>query len=404
MRLTVYRWVTCAHTEHIDTSGQRANYYQIRDPENVVVKHEGTPPYDCPACSDPTGDHNAIGTVPVAGAAIIPFVPLIASSEFSDSDSDATVSDGGSHSGVTLDPRVQPFAPRIQALATSASQLDESYEGPLEHIAALDTDELADYDAPALSRFQGAQLAGLFGSLSTNDHATNNTVSQQQTDFSMNHYLEATQQGFQYIDPTGLIVYAPAGFPGPFNQPSTDNSIHVPRGFVAHPSTDIVTYAPNTGAVEPFYLASINPVRYSRGIAPDARPVSQSPHRPVEPSNMNTPTAPRDLRVRPHRSNKPCPENHAACHWHYADWCHKDPGTCPAAREYSANLLSCFLPLLTLEIPVKAIKAAYEAKGGWKGAPDGWNEAHESCILADNPVRCAFHQWIERQRHSHQIV
>ncbi|KAI5276648.1 hypothetical protein E4T47_00327 [Aureobasidium subglaciale] len=441
MQLIVYRWATCAHTEHVDPWGQRADYYQIRDPENIIVKHEGSPPYDCPACSDPTGNHNAIGTVPVAGAAVIPYVyaevllvctlftdpifrPLIADSE-SDSEPDANVSDGGSHDGVTLNPRVQPFAPGVQSLATSANQLNELYDAPLGHVAAIDTSELADYDAPALNPLQEAHLAGLFGSPTTNDHSNNNSVSQQQTghstddsvsqlqianfvndfsfqqqtgfstndsvaqqqtDFSVNDFLGATQQGFQYIDPTGLVAYPPVGLSGPFNQPPPDDSINMPYGFAAHPSTDIITHVPTTGAVGPFEKPATKPVRYGRGKGPDSVSGSffQGPSRPAKQPNMNTPTAPRDLRALPHKSNKPCPESHAACHWHYADWCHKDPGTCSAA--------------------LKAIKAAYEAKGAWKGAPDGWNHAHQNCILADNPQRCPFHQWVERQRHSHQII
>ncbi|KAI5198705.1 hypothetical protein E4T38_07392 [Aureobasidium subglaciale] len=438
MQLIVYRWATCAHTEHVDLWGQRADYYQISDPENIIVKHEGTPPYHCPACSDPTGNHNTIGTVPVAGAAVIPYVyaevllvyklftdpvfrPLVAGSK-SDSESDATVSDGGSHDGVTLNPRVQPFAPGVQSLATSANQLDKLYDEPLGHVAAIDTSELANYDAHALNPLQEARLAGLFGSLTTNDHSNNNNVSQQQTghsiddsvshqqsdnfvndfssqqhtgistndpvtqqqtDFLVNDYLGVTQQVFQHTDPTGLAVYAPIGFPG---DPSTDNFVNIPHGFAPHPSTDIITYAPTTGAVGLFQQPAIKPVRYGRGTGPDfvSGFASKGPRRPAKQPNMNAPTAPRDLRALPHKSNKPCPESHAACHWHYADWCHKDPGTCPAA--------------------LKAIKAAYEAKGAWKGAPDGWNDAHQNCILADNPQRCLFHQWVERQRHSHQIV
>lgn len=40
-----------------------------------------------------------------------------------------------------------------------------------------------------------------------------------------------------------------------------------------------------------------------------------------------------------HKPGKQCPEGHAFCHWHYANWCHDDPATCRPARKFSPLLV-----------------------------------------------------------------
>ncbi|KAG9647714.1 hypothetical protein KCU95_g8331, partial [Aureobasidium melanogenum] len=114
------------------------------------------------------------------------------------------------------------------------------------------------------------------------------------------------------------------------------------------------------------------------GTVPTAGPTNQlaidSLHHASVNSNHNTKIAGKSPQ---HKPGKECPEENANCHWHYTGWCHKNPATCPLA--------------------LQAITASFHAHGEWRHAPAGWNEAHQSCIRAENPVMCPFHAQLARR-------